>query len=157
MSVFHAPGTGVRRPHVNVWLVTVVVLSAALVALGTWTLVDRHTRSPSGAAQIIDGLNTAVNAGDAKAVRALFASDAVVQAGTGPGSVRAEGRANAANAALIPYSTHLRLERVAPVSSEGDYAATFVQWKNGGVGVELVVFQFRNGKIVGQWIFPNFG
>ena len=157
MSTTHASPTDVRRPHVNLWLVAVIVLSAGLVALGTWTLVDRYTGSTSDAAQLIDRLNTAVNAGDAKAVRALFTSDAVVQAGSGPGSLYAEGREKAVNAALIPHSVGLRLKRVAPVSSEGDYAATFVQWRNGGVGVELIVFQFRDGKIVEQRIFPNYG
>ena len=157
MSITHVPPTHVRRPHVNAWLVAVIVLAAGLVALGTWTLVDRYTGSDSEAAQIIDELNAAVNAGDVKALRALFASDVVFEAGAGPGSVKAEGREKAVNAALIPHAVGLRLTRIATVSREGDYAATFTRYTNGSVGVELVVFQFRDGKIVGQWIFPNYG
>jgi len=36
----YAPETHRHRVHVNPWLVAVIVLAAALVALGAWVLID---------------------------------------------------------------------------------------------------------------------
>ena len=145
-----APPTPVRRPRINPWLVAVIALAAGLVALSAWTLVDRTAGSQPAAAKIVDALDAAVNAGDAEAVRALFAPDAVFQVSTGE---RISGLDNVVNAALIPHAVGFRVERVAPVTTAGDTAATFDKHSNGDEGVELVVLQVRDGKIVRMAVY----
>ena len=39
----HASERHEQRPHLDLWLVAVVGLVAALVALGSWVLIDRTT------------------------------------------------------------------------------------------------------------------
>lgn len=150
MSIKRVLSPPVRRLHINPWLVAVIALAAGLVALSTWTLVDRTTTSEPAAAQIGDALNAAVNAGDAEAVRALFAPNAVFQVSTGE---RISGLDNVVNAALIPHAVGVRLERVAPVTTSGDTAATFTKHSNGAEGVELAVLQIRDGKIVRMAVY----
>ena len=146
------PEVHARRPHINFWLVAVIALAAGLVALGAWTLVDRYTGSNTEAAEIIDDLNTAVNAGDAEAVRELFARDAVFEMPTGE---QVSGLDNVVNAALIPHGAGFQVERVAPVTAEGDFATTFLKYSNGAEGVELLVLQFEAGKIVRLWVYAH--
>jgi uncharacterized protein (TIGR02246 family) len=124
VSVAHAPPTHIHRPHINPWLVAVVALSAGLVALGTLTIIDRSTESEPAAAQIVDDLNAAVNAGDAEAVRALFTPDAVFQMPTGE---TITGLDNVVNAALIPHAVRFQIERVGPVAIAGNSAASFTK------------------------------
>jgi SnoaL-like domain len=144
--------TDLRWPRINAWLVAVIALAAGLVALSTWTLVDRPTTSEPAAVQIVDDLNAAVNAGDAEAVRALFAPGAVFQVSTGD---QIAGLDNVVNTALIPHAVGFRIERVAPVTTEGNAAATFIKYGNGSEGIELVVFRFKDGKIVRQWVYDE--
>lgn len=72
MSTTYAPA---HRPHSNGWLVAVIVLAAALVALGTRVLIDRYARG-GGATQdattLIDDLDTAFSTGDASAIPSLY-------------------------------------------------------------------------------------
>jgi len=151
MSVAHAPRTHVRRPHINPWLVVLLVLSAGLVALGTWTIVDRSRESESAATQIVDDLNAAVNAGDAEAVRALFAPDAVFQVSTGENIT---GLDNVVNAALTPHAVGFRLERVGPVAMTENSAASFIKVSGTG-GRELVVLQLKDGTIVRMSVYDE--
>jgi hypothetical protein len=148
----HTPEVHARRPHINFWLVAVIALAAGLVALGAWTLVDRYTGSNTEAAQIIDELNTAVNAGDTDGVRQLFARDAVFETPTGE---RISGLDNVVSVALLPHGVGFQLERAGPVTSEGDFAATFTKYSNGAEGVELSVFQFEDGKIARVWLYSH--
>lgn len=85
MSSVHVPGTHVGRPHINLWLVAVVALTAALVALGAWVLIDQ-TRSSSAqglasseVTTMLDGWLAAENRYDARAMAAFFAQDAVME------------------------------------------------------------------------------
>ena len=152
VSITHAPPIHVRRRRINPWLISVIAFAAGVVALSTWMLVDRATTSEPAAARIVDELNAAVNAGDADAVRALFAPDAVFQVSTGE---QITGLDNVVNAVLIPHAVHVRLERVAPVSTEGNAAATFTGLSNGSEGVELGVFLFEDGKIARMWVYDE--
>ena len=153
MSITHTPPTHLRRPQIRASLVAVVALAAGLVALSTWTIVDRTAKSEPAAVQIMDDLNAAVNAGDAEAVRALFAPDAVFQVSTGD---TISGLDNVVNTVLIPHAVGFRIERVAAVTTEGDSAATFIGYgRDGTDNVELAVFKFRDGKIVRQWIYDE--
>ena len=151
LSVAHAPEARVHRPHINPWLVAVLVLAAGLVALGAWTILDRSTEPKPAAAQIVDDLNAAVNAGDADAIRALFTPDAVFQVSTGENIT---GLDNVVNTALIPYAVRLRLERVGPVATAGNSAASFVKVSGTG-GMELFVLQLEDGKIVRMSVYDE--
>lgn len=151
MSITHAPPTRVRRPHINPWLVAVLVLAAGLVAFGAWTILDRSTEPKPAAAQIVDGLNAAVNVGDADAIRALFTPDAVFQVSTGENIT---GLDNVVNTALIPYAVRLRLERVGPVATAGNSAASFIKVSGTG-GMELFVLQIKDGKIVRMSVYDE--
>ena len=143
----YVPEAHVRRPHVNVWLVAVVALAAALVALGTWTLVDRYASGP-GAAQdattLIDDFNAALSTGDANAVAALLADDAVVRS-LGD-TYTADEVVAAAAASPLPS------ERIAPVTVEGDFATTYVE-VSPAANPLVSVFQLKDGKIFRLWGF----
>ncbi len=153
MPATYAPPLRLHRPHVNLWLVAVVGLAAALVALGSWVLVDRYTGG-GGATQdattLVDDLATAVTAGDAKAISGLYASDAVFVTAGGD---RFVGRKDVTNVVMAPSSFDLHLERIGPVATEGDFVTAFVHYSDGMEGTELTVFQLKDGKIVRQWAF----
>ena len=144
----YVPEVHARRPNVNLWLVAVLALAAGFVALGSWTLVDRLGGSHSGGAEVIDDLNAAVNAGDANALRTLFARDAVFVA---PNGQQASGLDDVVSAVLIPHGAGLHVERAGPVASEGDFVAAFIRYEG---GVEFGVWQFDDdGKIVRMSVY----
>ena len=144
----YSPEAHTRRTHVNVWLVAIIVLAAGLVALGAWRLVDRYAGSDSDTAQVIDDLNAAVNAGDAEALRALFARDAVFVM---PNGQQVSGLDNVVRAVLIPHSVRLQIERAGPVASADDLFAAFTRYDG---GVELGVWQLdEQGKIAQMWVY----
>lgn len=144
----YSPEAHAHRTHVNVWLVAVIVLAAGLVALGAWTLVDRYAGSDSEAAQVIDDLNAAVNAGDAHALRALFARRAMFVM---PNGEQVSGLDNVVSAVLIPHGAGLQVERAGPVASAGDLVAAFTRYDG---GMELGVWQFEeDGKIAQMWVY----
>lgn len=142
----YVPETHVRRPHVNVWLVAVVGLAAALVALGALTLVDRYagTDPAAEATAMVDDWNAALSASDADAVAALITSDFEIWT-TG-------GDLYTADEFLALATSPLEAERIAPVTVEGDFATTYV--KVSTVANPLVsVFQLKDGKIFRLWGF----
>lgn len=154
MSTTYAPPTHARRLHVNPWVVATAVLALALAGLGAWVLVDRSSSdggSTQDATTLIDDVNTGWNAGDANAVAAVYAQNAVIRSlgDTVVGS-KAIGRA-----AAIASASGLHVERVAPVTLDGPFASTFV--KITGVGIDrapvLTVWQLQDGKILRQWGF----
>jgi ketosteroid isomerase-like protein len=143
----HVPEIHVRRLHVNVWLVAVVGLAAALVALGTWVLVDRYAGG-GGATQdattLIDDFNAAITAGDADAVAALITSDFETWT-TGSDLYTADEF-------LARATSPLGAERIAPVTVEGDFATTYVTVS--AVANPLVaVYQLEDGRIFRLWGF----
>jgi hypothetical protein len=93
-----------------------------------------------------------VNAGSADEVRALLAADAVFEMPTGD---QVSGIDDVVNAALVPHSVGLQLTRVAPVTTVGDFAATFVEYRGATEGVELVVLRLEDGKIARQWVYDH--
>ena len=147
----NVPEVHVRRSHVSVWLVAVIGLAAALVALGTWMLVDRYTGG-GGATQdataLIDDLNAAFSTGDANAIPSLYASDAV-QRSIGVGETYTGVKAIRALAGCCT------VERLAPVTVEGEYATTFMRIAAPGwpTVMSISVFQIQDGKVVRQWNF----
>lgn len=143
----------VHRPHINGWLVTVVGLAAALIALGSWVLVDRYTGG-GGATQdattLIDNFNAAGSANDRKAAAALLTSNAVMWTN---GTTITGAKAIANEIATTPG---LHVERTAPVTVNGDFASTLVNFSALGGAIKgpmVNVFQLKDGKIFRMWLF----
>lgn len=155
VSVTHAPPAHVRRLHVNLWLVAVIVLSAALTALAAWVIIDAYRGGDTAtedAATLIDDANAAWSAGDAATVASLYAKDAVLVRDDGgqTGGSGALGGLASFTARNIDY----RVKRVAPVSLEGDFATTFMKYTSAlADGTLIGVYQFEGGRITRQWIF----
>lgn len=141
----------VRRPHVNYWLVAVVGLAAALIALGTWVIVDRYTGGgvTQDATTLIDDVSTAFTTGDANAIPSLYAKGAVIR------SIGAGETYTGVNAIRALADGSFTVERVAPVTVNGEYATTFARLSAPGYGsaLSISVFQMKDGKIVRQWNF----
>jgi ketosteroid isomerase-like protein len=142
------------RRHVSLWVVAVVGLAAALVALGTWVLVDRYAGG-GGATQdattLIDNFNTAINTGDRKALTAVMTTDVALRS---LGDTAA-GRDTIAPALAAAASARVvRLERVSPVSVHGDFATFFQRYTEPGrAGTFVAVLQLRDGRILRIWGF----
>ena len=80
----HASERHEQRPHLDLWLVAVVGLAAALVALGSWVLIDRFEGAGSDSAiTVIDDFVASVNADDTDALAAVVTADAEFTDGTG--------------------------------------------------------------------------
>lgn len=138
----------------NIWLVAVIGLAAALVALGTWVLVDRYTggnTATQDATTLIDEFSAASSANDGKAAAALLTSDAVLWSN----GTTISGRTAIANE--IATTPGLRVERTAPVTVEGDFASTFTSFSASVAGVTdaptVTVYQLKDGKIFRLWDF----
>ena len=150
----HTPPTHLHRLHVNLWLVAVVVLAATLVGLGTWVLVGRYAGgggAAQNAATLIDGSNTAISNADAAALASFYTPNAVITRDDGGVTAGAE-----AIRGLVPMTQALdyKVWRVAPVSVEGDFATTFLQYTSTiSEGIEPAVYQLREGKILRMWFF----
>jgi len=163
MTTMHPSDIRVRhhRLHVNFWLAAVVGLAAALVALGSWVLVDRYTGPEYDAATLVDDLSPAWATGDVDAIRSLYTTDAIVVTAWGD---RYAGLDQIAGAAAGTARFGFQFERIAPVTTEGDFATTFIRYSDaaGEVGTLLTVFQLDEGTIARQWDFelgvtPPFG
>jgi hypothetical protein len=131
--------------------VAVIALAAALVALGSWVLVDRYTGGDSttrDATTLIDKFDAAFNARDADALAALMAEDVELRS-LGDTAV---GRDRIANG-IATYAA-ATMERVSPVTVEGDFASFFTRYTEpGSTGTIVSVFQLEDGKIVRIWGF----
>ena len=155
-TTLHVPGVETAQPEHRrlrtlLWVV-VGALVAALVALGTWVVVDRYTGSEHDAATLIDDATTAWSAGDVGAATDLYTADYVIVTAWGDRITGARGLTlNVENAA----ATGLTLERIAPVTTEGDFATTYIRYTNsqGEEGTLLSTFQLEEGKIARTWDF----
>lgn len=148
----YAPEVHVRhRPHINLWLVAVVLLSAALVGLGAWVLVDRYTGPTHDTTTLLDDFYAASSAHDGKTVAAMLASDAVFWT---DGTTMA-GQKKIVNEILT--TPGLTVERIAPVTVEGDFASTFIAFTVPAAGLNKApaaeVVQLKDGKIFRVWDF----
>lgn len=151
----YAPRTHMHRPHVNLWLVAVVGLAAALIGLGSWIVVDRTTGGGGAthdATTLIDNLGTAFSTGDPAAIASYYANDAVIwsMGATYTGLKAIRGLADGSFTA----------ERIAPVTvvenANGTFASTFVKLTDvggGTTGTTVSVFQIKDGKVLRQWNF----
>ena len=151
MSTTHAAPTRVHRPQVNVWLVVAIGLGVALLALGAWVLVDRSSggdTATQSATTLIDNVNTAFSTGDVNAIPSYYASNAVIRSfGTNETYTGVASISELANGSFT-------VERISPVTANGEYATTFVQVSGGGqTATTISVFQIKDGKVVRQWNF----
>jgi hypothetical protein len=140
-----------RGLHVNPWLVAVVVLAAVVVGLGTWIVVDQNTGGDSAtenATTLIDDMYAAIDAKDAAAAAAMFTPGATFWAG----ETIVVGREDIRSVFETLIGAGYRVERVAPVTVDGDIATTFAE-EAFTLGPALQVFQLKDGKISGLWKF----
>jgi hypothetical protein len=154
VSTTHAPPVHAHRLHFDPWHVAVVVLAAALVALAAWVVIDNVTGGDSAtedATALIDDFNAAAMANDGAKAMTMMTSDAVLWS-NGDVISGAQAWADA-----IDTTPTLTLDRLAPVTVEGDYATTFVNYGVPGVGLgptpSVFVYQLRDGKIAKAWTF----
>lgn len=153
MSTTYAPQIHTRRPHVNVWLVAVIGLTAALVALGAWVIVDRYAggnTATENTTSLMDDLYAASSAQDAHAVSAVVAPNVVLWSN----GTTISGRKAFVNEVMT--TPGLQMERTAPVTVEGDFASTFLAFTVPGVvnrGLTAETVQIKNGKIYRIWDF----
>lgn len=153
MSTYTPPAHVHHRPQIDVRLGAIIGLVAALIALGSWVLVDRYTGGGAthDAATLIDKWQAASTAHDEKAVTALVTSDAVqwFDGSTFSGPKAIFGG--------IMTDPDLKVERTAPVTVSGDFASTFASVTAPSAGVSQVpiveIYQFKDGKIFRHWAF----
>ena len=144
----------VHRPHLNLSLVAIVGLAAALIGLGSWVLVDRYAGGGGAtpdATRLLDNFNTALNAGDATALAGLLAPNVEARS-LGDTMVGAQPIAN--GLAKAHSDAGLHVERIAPVTVEGEFATTFQRYTEAaGSGLMQSTFQIKDGRILRFWSF----
>jgi hypothetical protein len=152
VSTTYAPDIHIRRPHVNLWAVVLVGLAALVIGLATWIVVDQYTGAEHDAATVIDNAAAAWTTGDESSVASLYTSDAIL--------VTARGEQVIGTDAIAARMTNaprygLGFERVAPVTTEGDFATTYVSSTDPTLTEQmlLTVFELDQGKIARQWDF----
>jgi hypothetical protein len=152
------PPVHAHRLHFDPWHVAVVVLAAALVALGAWVVIDNVTAGDSAtdnATALIDDFNAAATANDGAKAMTMMTPDAVLWS-NGDVITGAPAWGDAINT-----TPTLVLDRIAPVSVNGEYATTLVRYGVPGLGYEprtsVFVYQLRDGKIARAWSFVTRG
>ena len=162
MSITHAPPARVHRPQLNVWLVAVIALAAALVALGAWVVVDQ-TRSSStqglASSQVVTMLKhrlVALNSGDAKAVSAFYTRDAVLEEHDVTPPLVTQGSTQiGARVHDIVSRYGMQLQSASPVIRlDGTVAEATSVPGYPDQGFILVYSLAPNGKIAHQWVLP---
>jgi hypothetical protein len=151
----HAHPVGARRVHFDPWHVAVVVLAAVVVGLGAWVVVDKTTGgstvTTSDATALIDNFNAAATANDGAKAMTMMTTDAALWSNS---DVITGAKAWAG---AIDTTPSLVVERVAPVTVEGNYALTFANYGVPDLGYgptkSVFIYQFRDGKIARLWIF----
>jgi hypothetical protein len=148
----HAPPVHAHRLHFDAWHVAVVVLAAALVGLGAWVVIDNVTGGDSAtqnATALIDDFNTAATANDGATAQTMMTPDVELWM-DGTVITGAQDWATA-----ISQESGLTVERIAPVTVNGEYATTFVRFGAPQSGIapttQLFVYQLQDGKIARLW------
>ena len=162
MSVAQVPPTHVRRWHVSPLLVAVVGLATALVALGTWTVVDRTgssstvgLASPEVVAMLRDRV-AALNSGNDEAIAAFYSANAVLEERDVTPAVVTRGRKQIGERIggivrvfgmqLVPTGPVIQLDgTVAEATSVPGYPDE---------GFVLVYQLDPHGAIAHQWVLP---
>lgn len=161
MSTTHLPRMHVRRPHANVWAVTVIALVAALVALGAWVVVDRTTSSSAAGlasaevATMLENRIAAFDRADGRAAAAFYTEDAVMQ----EEDIGLTTRGREAIATRLQYlmDAGLRMKTVGAPIQMGRFVGEGVRFYEPGgtrIGEGVLVFELdkNRGKIAHQWV-----
>ena len=149
-----------RRPRINPWLVVVVALAAALVALSAWVLLDRQTNAPEGlaspevSAMLADRI-VALNSGNAPAISSFYSQDAIVEERDIDPAFISRGRKDiGARLSGLPKLWKLmgiQASSESDVIQFGRYAAEAASIGKNWNGILVYKFD-ENGKIVHQWV-----
>lgn len=166
--------TGMRTPEarldvskaqrVNRWLIgAAVALAVALVAVGTWAIVDRPSEAvappptiglaDAATVQMIDDLHEAVST-DGERFASFFTEDGVFEEHTDHDAVT-EGREKIA--ALLQYYIDLgwHAERIGQVTQWGNFAAHAQAGPEGYTG--MAIYELASGeKIRHMWVFGDY-
>lgn len=118
-------------------------------------IVDRYAGAASpteNATTLLDKALTAWNAGDANAIATLYTSDTVIQP---LGSDTYTGPAQIGQAVVGLHGGGFQVERVSPVTLDGDFATVWGRVSSLGIDQTpvLQVFQLKDGQILRQWGF----
>lgn len=161
------PAGQVGRPHVNPWLFAVVALSAALVGLVTWVIIDQTrpktvTAKPAtrglasaGTVTMLKDRIAAVNGGNANAISAFYTPDAVLEEhDVTPAIVTKGGPEIGHRIRVIVTQFGMRLRRTSPVIRFGQTVAEATRVPGSTTGFILVYALGANGKIAHQWVLP---
>jgi hypothetical protein len=149
----YAPPVHVRHgPHVGLRLGVIIVLVAALVALGSWALVDRYAGGSGGAthnaATLIDKFYAAESAHDTAAIKALWTRNGVIWA---------HGQRLSVNELTQRWihRSGVQVHRIAPVVAWGNFATTVTRFESPYAKINappmIQVVQMQNGKIFRLW------
>ncbi len=161
MSTPHVPVLPVRRPRISPWLVAVIALAVAFVALGAWVIVDRQAGSSDGkvsseVATLLQDRIAAMNRGDSAAAAALYTPTGVMEERDQRPAVVSNGRAAITSRLQTLYDAGLRLESVGSPVQSGRYvgeAVRFHEFEGTGSGEGVLVFEINEGgKIAHQWV-----
>jgi ketosteroid isomerase-like protein len=155
-TTMRVPEVGTAPPvhrHLTtaLWIV-VGVLAAALVALGAWMVVDRYTGAEADATALVDDVAAAWSSYDADGIRAGYTTDAALVTAWGSSFT---GMDELIGNVETSMSMGFDVERIAPVTVEGDYAMTFMRYSTsaGEEGTLATIFQLRDGMVARQWDF----
>ena len=141
-------------------LIAVIALGAALVALGTWVVIDQ-TRSSSAqglasadVAAMLKDRHTALNRGDAHAIARFYAPNAVLEERDVTPAIVTRGREDIGQHIAALSQLGLRLESASPVIKLGDTVAEATNVPGSSMAFILVYKLDANGKIANQWVLP---
>ena len=161
MAVTHAGSAHGRRPSLNPWLVAVIALAAALLALGAWVVVDQ-TKSPSteglASPNVVAMLRdrvAAVNSGDAKAISSFYTRNAVLEERDVTPPIVTKGGKEIGERISGLAAIGLKLESASPVIRlDGTVAEATSMPGYPDEGFILVYKLAANSKIAHQWVLP---
>lgn len=160
MTVTHTGQAHAHRPQVNAWLAAVIALAAALIALGTWVIVDQ-TRSSStqglASPETVTVLNdriAAVNSGDAQAISAFYTRDAVLEERDVTPEVITRGSEQIGGRIRGLTQLGLRLKSESPVIRFGNTVAEAASMPGSGTEGFILVYALEGNKIAHQWVLP---
>jgi hypothetical protein len=151
--------------HVHPWLVAVIVLAAALVALGAWVLIDQTRSSATEGlaspevAAMIHKVHAAWNRYDAEAVVAFYAPNAVteeIEAGVPRVVRRGHDQILARFRYMLDAARPVGIQgRVSTITQIGPYVSTRYSWSTSGttMGQGFIVDKLdASGKIAHEWV-----
>ena len=149
-----------RWPRINPWLVVVVALATALLALSAWVLLDRQANAPEGlaspevSAMLADRI-VALNSGNARTISSFYSQDAIVEEhDIDPAFINRGRQEIGARLSGMPKIWRLmgiRARSESDVIQFGRYAAEAASIGQDWDGILVYKFD-ANGKIVHQWV-----